>query len=264
MSDDAEPAEETSHMTTVRTQWQLRQQAARKPHFKIIDGEIVRYAVNPPADDLATTVADAVAAEKSEQEVAYAEIISNAEIGQMIEGHGVFFGTWEPKDTEGNSLGKIFNLFAAPEDLTDNSGNKNLYRYVDVLRRIAGLKNWHGHDGTHYATDKEIYKALKDGSYNGGWFIPTRDLLVGTDVDGHYFAQKDNLSAHKDKGALSGTFTMATASGSARPEWYWSSTECRNDPSSMQIVRCSDGGEVWSYKNVNLLSCRLVRLELRS
>ena len=53
--------EETPHITTVRTQWRLRQQAARKPHFKIVDGEIVRYAVNPPADDLVTTVADAAA-----------------------------------------------------------------------------------------------------------------------------------------------------------------------------------------------------------
>ena len=161
----------------------------------------------------------------------------------MIPGQGIFLGRYAPKDREGNSLGKIFNVFAAPEDLTDATGNKGIFKYVDAVKRIASLKNWHGHDGTNYATDKELYMALKNGSYNGGWIIPTRDLLSGKDVDGNT-TQPDNLYAHKDKRDLSGTFTTAAASGSDYPDWYWSSTEHRDDPSDVHSVRFSDGYEV--------------------
>ena len=82
--------------------------------------------------------------------------------GQIIPGQGIFLGRYAPKDREGNSLGKIFNVFAAPEDLTDAAGNKGIFKYVDAVKRIASLKNWHGHDGTNYATDKELYKALRE------------------------------------------------------------------------------------------------------
>jgi hypothetical protein len=142
-------------------------------------------------------------------------------------------------------------------------------KYVDTVKHIAGLKNWHGHDGTNYATDKEIYAALKDGSYKGGWIIPPRELLVGTEPDGPGGVRKgtviqpDNILAHKDKGVLKDTFKTATASGSDYPNypsWYWSSTEYRVFPSSVWVVRFSDGYEYWLLKDDLRLSCRPVRL----
>jgi len=178
---------------------------------------------------------------------------------KMEDSQDVYLGQYQPKDRDGNSLGKIFNVFAAPQDLTDASGKKEAFKYVDAVKRIAGLKNWNGHDGTNYATDKELYQALKNGSYDGGWIIPTRDLLSGKDVNGNV-TQPDNLYAHKDKGALAGTFCVAASSGSGYPDWYWSSTEDRGNSSGMHSVRFLDGGEGWSRKDDGRLSCRPVRL----
>ncbi len=173
--------------------------------------------------------------------------------GQLVKGQGVFAGTWEPKDRDGKSLGKIFNVFAAPQDLPETM------KYVGAVKHIAKLKGWNGFDGTHYATDKEIYKALKDGSYDGGWIIPTRDILRGNDVDGKD-TTPDNFFAHQNRGAFKGTFKTATASVSRYPGWYWSSTEDRDTSSCVRVVCFSGGYENWFTKDNFLLSCRPVRL----
>ena len=259
-------AKETSHLTTIKKQWALKKQAAERPHFKAVNGELVPYTVSRPKE-LAAVVDATIAAEKEALKKAEAEVLANAQIGQMIAGHGVFIGVWTPKDRAGNSLGKTFNVFAAPQDLTNTSGQKVVLRYVDAVKRIAGLRGWNGFDGTHYATDKELYKALKDGSYNGGWIIPTRELLVGTNLltgtdPGGNQTQPDNLYTHKEKGVLKSTFTIAT-SKSACPDWYWSSTEHRNEPTFVCVVRFLDGDAVWYLKNDVGSSCRPVRLEPR-
>ena len=46
------------------------------------------------------------------------------EIGQMVEGKGVYVGEWKPKDRDGRDLGKGFDVYAAPEDVVDNRGKK--------------------------------------------------------------------------------------------------------------------------------------------
>lgn len=176
--------------------------------------------------------------------------------GEMIAGEGIFLGKYKPRDRDGYSLGKIFNVFAAPEDLTDASGKQSSFKYVDTVKRIAALKNWHGHDGTNYATDKELYQALKNGSYDGGWIIPTRALLSGKDVNSNV-TQPDNIYTHKDKGALAGTFKTAASDSS---DYYWSSTEGRDLPSFVYDVRFSNGLEHWHHKDITLFSCRPVRL----
>lgn len=179
--------------------------------------------------------------------------------GQMIASQGVFLGQYAPKDRDGNSLGRVFNVFAAPQDLTDKPGKNKTYKYGAAVKTVAKLKGWNGFDGTNYATDKEIYKALKDGSYDGGWIIPTRDILHGKDVDGKD-TTPDNILAHKDKGSFKGTFKMAASSGSVGPGWYWSSTKDRDFPSDVWCVRLSDGLVVCFHNAYHLLSCRPVRL----
>src|SRR5271163_1945820 len=39
------------------------------------------------------------------------EALKNPQIGQLIDGKGVFLGIWEPKDRSRKSLGKKFNLY---------------------------------------------------------------------------------------------------------------------------------------------------------
>ena len=97
--------------------------------------------------------------------------------------------------------------------------------------------------------------------------IPPRELLIGTEPDGESGVRKgtiiqpDNLFDHQNKGSFKGTFkTAAAGDGSVFPDWYWSSTEDRDFPSIVWVVRFSDGDGVWHHKDFNRLSCRPVRL----
>jgi hypothetical protein len=194
------------------------------------------------------------------------EALKNPTPGKEIAGEGVFLGQFRPKGRDGKSLGVVFNAFAAPEDLTDTSGKKETFKYVDAVKRVKGLKDFHGHDGESYATDKELNQALKSGSYKGGWVIPTRELLIGTEADGPTgirkggVVQPDNLYDHREKGDLKGTFCTKAASGSGFPQWYWSCTEDREDPACVWDAGFSDGYGGWARKGIIRLSCRLVRL----
>lgn len=193
--------------------------------------------------------------EQKKVETAAAEIkfFKNLQPGQMVDGQGVFLGRYAPKDREGNSLNKIFNVFAAPQDLPDRM------KYIDVVKHIAQMKEWYGFDGTNYENDKEICKALKDGSYKGGWIIPPLDILVGHDVD-RKKTTADNLYAHKNKGYLKDTFHTAESLGSTYPDWYWSSTEDHDSSLGVHSIRFSDAYDNWDNKDGSRLSCRPVRL----
>jgi hypothetical protein len=68
------------------------------------------------------------------------------------------------------------------------------------------------------------------------------------------------LQKNQNEGTLKGTFKTAAASGSDYPDWYWSSTEHRDDPSGVWAVRFSDGYGGWDPKDNLRLSCRPVRL----
>lgn len=169
--------------------------------------------------------------------------------GQMVPGKGVYAGIWEPKDRNGKSLGKIFNVFAAPEDLWKEgwfSGKKTRMTFNDAAKRLAELRNWHGHDGGDFKNDRALYNAIRNGSYSGKWFIPTSDIL-------------GDLHWNKDKGAFKGTFK--TTNGIDFSCWYWSCTEHRGEPGYMWNMLFSDGSGVYNHKKKFHLSTRPVRLE---
>jgi hypothetical protein len=182
--------------------------------------------------------------------------------GQLIAGKGVFIGTWSPKDRDGNSLNKTFNLFAAPHDLgldENGRGTKLVATYNKAAAHVAGLQDYHGYNGfnhnvsgqgKHVPPDEALYDALRNGSYNGEWFVPPKDVL------------DDNLYQNKDKGDLSGTF-VTSSSGSDHAHWYWSCTEHPDYWSSVCSVSFTDGDGVWDAKGLCKLSVRPVRAELR-
>ncbi len=64
---------------------------------------------------------------------------------------------------------------------------------------------------------------------------------------------------YKNKDKIGG-FCTEDKGGSGYPDWYWSSTEDRDDSSGVHNVRFSDGDEGWSLKDNFRLSCRPVRL----
>lgn len=171
--------------------------------------------------------------------------------GDLVPGEGIYIGKYEPKDREGKSLSKAFNVFAAPEDLPETM------KYVDAVKHIAKLKKWNGYDGTNYATDKEFYAAVKNDSYDGGWIIPPRSVLSSKYLD-EKDAAPGNIFEHKDKGAPRGTFKMKTSIHGDYLEWYWTSTNYPGDSKNMMAIRFSDGGG--GCFSTARMSCRLVRL----
>jgi len=184
---------------------------------------------------------------------------SDLEIGQTVTGKGIYTGVWEPKDRQGKSLGKKYAVYAAPEDLNDSNGKKVLLTFKKAAEEVGKLKGWHGHNGANYGNDTAVYKALKNGSYQGEWFIPTREILHGKDLNGNK-VQNDNLYDHKDTGDFAGTFTTR-ASSSDYAYWYWSSTEDRDTADYVYAVRFTDGHGGWHSTDNSRLSVRPVRLE---
>ena len=251
-------AEETAHVATVRRQWALKKLASRKTQFRAHNGKLIPYTISPP-EELGAVVASAIFAEKEAQEKIVAEALADPQIGQTIAGHGVYLGTWEPKDREGQSLGKIFNVFAAPQDLTDSSGTISTFEFNAAVARVAELRNWHGHDGAHFENDIAFYKALKNNGYNGEWLIPTLDILGGVDMDENE-VHADSLYKNKDKGDLKNTFTEA--SNPHDSDVYWSCTQDRNYTPRIWTMRFSDGYVNWHVKGLTTASVRPVRLEL--
>lgn len=184
------------------------------------------------------------------------------EIGQLVEGKGIYVGIWRPVDREGHKLNGEFNLFAAPQDtcyLTNTKSGK-LATYDDDIQRIAGLQDICGHDGTMLANDTAIYEAVRVGDHAAlaKWHMPARELVDGRNVDDNKI-QEDNLYAHKDKGALRGTFANKAGSGH---NLYWTASEFCNSE-YVCAVYFMDEGKYWTSKNIHCLSSRPVRAELR-
>jgi hypothetical protein len=172
---------------------------------------------------------------------------SKLEIGQVVEGKGVYVGKHEI--TSKGGLKKIFDLNAAPEDLTDANDKKLVATYNDSVRTLNKKKGWHGYNGECFENHKELEEALASDTYQGGWFIPAREVV------------KTHLYQNKDKGDLKGTFTDKRGSDHAR--WYWSCTEHREHASHVFGVAFTYGDDVWDPKDHFELSTRPVRAELR-
>lgn len=177
------------------------------------------------------------------------------EVGTLSD-DGIFMGQYTHKG-KGKSLGKVFNVYAAPQDLTDECGNKAVLKYVDAVKRMAELRDWHGFDGTDYANDEAFYDALNKGSYKGGWIIPMTLFMSDS-----YFA--GYLYKHRNTGAFKGTFTMRwtkeDADNGRFPYNYWSSTELYGDRSYVGIVNFWYVEQIWAPKDYHHYSCRPVRL----
>lgn len=103
------------------------------------------------------------------------------EIGQMVKGEGIYLGIWEPSDLEGVSLGKVFDIYAAPEKPQDSYSRPLETTFNRAVQHVAKLKNWFNHDGAHFESDAQIYTAIREGREKEleNWFIPTIDILGG-------------------------------------------------------------------------------------
>ena len=78
-------------------------------------------------------------------------------------------------------------------------------------------------------------------------------------VGGRLPTREELLEMYDNRDKIGGFCTTASGSVGEYPDWYWSSTEHRENPSTVWTVDFSDGDEGWDHKDTNRLSCRPVR-----
>jgi hypothetical protein len=158
---------------------------------------------------------------------------NDTDIGQMIETDNVQKGIllapeFQHLNRKGKRVGPVVDYFAAPKDTRFLNGSRQLATYNRDIQRIADLEEVCGHRGILLPNDAAIYDAAEtDPAKLALWHMPTLPLVNGRNIGGDQVNQ-NNMYAHKDKGALKGTFTDKAGSASAR--WYWSATEHRGYP----------------------------------
>ena len=187
---------------------------------------------------------------------------SKLQIGQLVEGKGIYVGEWKPTDSNGRSLNQTFDLYAAPEDIRQSNGDNILMTFNDAVAHVSGLQNWHGHNGGDFKNEKTVMEAVRNNpSVLGNWFIPTKEMLNGRNTNGDE-VQSDNLYNHREK-MPSGSEFITTDNGSGDAHWYWSCTEHPDYSSYVYNVHFTDGDDGWGGKGDCKLSTRPVRAELR-
>lgn len=211
--------------------------------------------------------------------------LNETDIGQMIQTDNVqkgilldpYFRFYDPK--RGGVVGPVFNYFAAPQDtcFLDRSGK--LATYNEDIHRIANLTDVCGHDGILLLNDAAIYDVAKnDPTKLASWHMPTLPLVNGCDIDGMKIEEgnidvhKNNMCAHKRRGAFRNTFALAADTGTVA-RFYWTASEPRGAPWGMAIVRSgpcgvvvvdmAHGYQTCDHQDFLSLSSRPVRAEIR-
>lgn len=151
------------------------------------------------------------------------------EIGDLTESKDFYIGKYR-------KFSKIFNVFAAPENIPGER------KYDDMVQFVDSLNNWHGYNGAGYLSEKEFYAAIENGDYTGGWILPPLDIL------------RDNLYRNRDRGDLKGHFNMNAQD--KHPTYYSSTPDGRG---YYMVLKFSDGTARDGFRD-RAFSCRPVRL----
>jgi hypothetical protein len=178
------------------------------------------------------------------------------DIGFYVKNKGIYMGTWVPRNDDGNYLGRVFNVFAAPEDLKDWNSARLMTSFNYAVGHISSLPSYLGHEHFNHdvkdvEADEAIYKAIRDSKYDGEWFIPTKSILA----DNLY---KNRERLHKDNELLVDRFKLW------KEAKYLSCTPYYKDNEKISGVNFSSGGIAFSAKkDEGKMIARLVRVEPR-
>jgi len=178
---------------------------------------------------------------------------SDLKIGQMVEGQGIYIGKWEPiyEGMEFTSS-KFFHLFAASEDVQNNFKESLQITFDDAVNHVKTLKSYQGHNGSKLSNEDELMNSIKDGSYNGEWFIPNREIL------------EEHLYKNKRVGDLKHTFNDVVRPNTrvATLYNYWSCQHINQNNDNLSHVfyrNFLSSGFGTSLYNIGRMSLRLVR-----
>lgn len=164
---------------------------------------------------------------------------------------GIYIGAKERTDKYG--LKQVFDLYAAPEDLTNKQGKKRLVATFNKSVEVLNQKeNWHGYDGECFTHEAAFKQALIEGTYQGGWVIPSKDIIL------------ENLCKNKNKGALAGMFKEYDGLGlTDLSSSYWSCTHSASDLDQVYNLQIRTNQKDYNSKDHFRLSTRPIRAELR-
>ncbi len=179
------------------------------------------------------------------------------EIGKFYKNKGIYQGVWEPTDDKS----KIFNLYAAPEDLKSINGKNLLLTFNKAAYYLSRLRNWHGHGGSDLKSAEDIKQAvLNNPEKLSDWFIPPLKLLSGQNTEGKKI-QNTNLYDKKEEMPENSKFV--TIQNLNRTHLYWSCTKHKEHMLGMYAFNFADGIPVEGKKHISKFSTRPVRAELR-
>jgi hypothetical protein len=133
--------------------------------------------------------------------------MSSLVAGQLVKGKGVFVGVWTPVSPEGRELETKYAVYAAPEDLKQKSGAKVWLSFKKAAAQVAKLRNFHGHDGADIKSEADLFEKLESKTYDGGWFVPTMELLSGREAWGRR-SLAPNLYKLRKTGDFEGSFDV--------------------------------------------------------
>ncbi len=172
------------------------------------------------------------------------------QLARHAAGLGIYMGMYQHTDKAGNKIGKIRPLFAG-EPL---QGTRTFIKTAEHIGQLPdGFKV---NNPLNY--QKALDAAFADDSIEGKLFIPSREILCGKDNAGK-MVRAENLFALRNEGDFKNSF-ITNPGRQASADWYWSSTEHRDDSDCVWNVRFSDGKGGWIHKDGHRLSCRPVRV----
>ncbi|MDD3370550.1 MAG: hypothetical protein PHE27_01865 [Alphaproteobacteria bacterium] len=165
------------------------------------------------------------------------------ELGERVEGKGIFFGTSTIFDPLCRELGRSFYLFAAPEDLRVSSFVSATWtEAVDEIAR--NKKRWYGFCGKAYDSEKDLCSDLIRGDYAGEWFMPPLGFLLGVNAYGEKVRPETSLFALKDVRDFRGSFCVLPVGSD-----YWSCTEVHQRAGDVYFARFNSGFLLFDEKN---------------
>lgn len=190
--------------------------------------------------------------------------------GQWVQGKGIYVGVWAPVDFRGKSLGKVFDLYAAPEDLKSDDGSNLLLPFNKAVKHVASLRNWNGHDGGKFKNEQAVIKAAQDDPEAlKHWFIPSLEIINGIDLKPGKMRDYNTLLAIRDKMPCESSRFVSNGNSSYSNKllhndaWYWSCTENLGDRSLTYIVNIMNLHTESYLRKYAGYSVRPVRAELR-
>jgi hypothetical protein len=173
-----------------------------------------------------------------------AESAGPQNIGQLVEGRGVYLGPWtfDPKRDP-------VEAYSAPDFLRDRSGNQLVLNFREAVKELTG-RNEGRCSGN--GTEASLRQALSEGQYqDGDLVVAPMEFLNGRDAYGKTVRPDNNVCDLLRTTPAFETLRNAASGSSGDDRWSVSGSEPPASTSLVSHVRLTDGVVDWyNYFNI--------------